>query len=1105
VDAANNAYEGVSNSIISGLRTVVRAATEFAKCKDLDELYKRGVQFALSELNIERCAIFVVDGNYLQGTYGTNAKGEFVDERGQRFPIEDVWVDRIGNLDPNGAAWTLVEGIQNEWDGVKAVKVGDGWVAITPIFSSGELIAIFVNDCAVSGKPVDYAIQEVVSVYCSMFGRIIERKKADLKLHEERNLLRTLIDTLPDFIYVKDINSRLIIHNAAHAKASGASNPEENIGKSDFDLFAPELASVYFAADQQVLRTGQALINYEERGHDVNGDPAWLLTTKVPLRDKDGRVTGIVGMTRDITQLKAAQAALERSNEALEERVQRRVEELSQANIALQNEMNERRRVEDQLQRERNLLRTVIDHAPDQIYVKDLESRFVLASLNCAEVIGVDSVEELIGKADSDFYTEDHWQSFYEDEQRVMKTGVPLISHEEVNVNRYGIERWLLTTKVPLRDNRGQVIGLVGVSRDITERKLAEKQLRESEELFAKAFHASPLASCIVRLATGTFLDLNNRYLELTGYDRSDLIGRPSIELPLMVQNDDQLQLLKIITEQGGVRDYEITLVKKSGERREVVFSAEAIELNGETCALVMAQDITERKNMQKALLDERKLLRTLLDALPDYIFVKDRTGRFILSNLAHARAAGVINPYDFAGKMAADFFPAELAAQYDADDQAVMDSGWALISAERTTLDAFGKLMYVSTTKVPLRDESDKIVGVVGISRDITEKRRTENILRESEERYRSLFELSPDGIVVCYDKTIVYTNNAAVHLFGAASVDDVVGRSSEEIMSTQDVDRLHSLSPTSSAVAGKVVSMETKLRRLDGSFIDVELMAAPVTFADMAGVQIIIRDVSERLQAEIAKRESERLRIALEKEKELRDLRSKLMVTISHEFRTPMTIAQSSADILEDYFDRLPAEKRKEHLAKIIGQIQLLTEMMEDINFIIQASFEELTVKAEPVNLKQLCETIIGEMHTSDAVFHRIELLCADEIPPLTLDLRRIKYVITNLLSNAMKYSERDTMVRLGVEQQGDQVMITVEDEGIGISAEEQTRIFEPFYRGHNVGVIRGTGIGLSIVKEIVDQHKGTIHLDSELGHGTKVTIALPVSPVSTEASPQ
>jgi PAS domain S-box-containing protein len=969
-------------------------------------------------------------------------------------------------------------------------------VAITPIFSSGELIAIFVNDAAISKRPVNHAVQEVISVYCSMFGNIVERKKADLKLQEERNLLRTLIDTLPDFIYVKDINSRLVIHNIAHATASGASTTNEHIGKSDLDLYEPELAKVYLAADQEVLRTGQPLINYEEQGHNLKGELAWVLTTKVPLRDKDDNITGIVGMTRDITQLKEARAALERSNEVLEERVQQRVAELAEANKALLAEMDERRRVEDQLERERNLLRTVIDHAPDQIYVKDLESRFILASLNCAEVIGVENVEELIGTTDSDYYPEELSQQFLEDERQVMASNQPMISHEEMNVNQHGVERWFLTTKVPLHDSAGQVIGLVGVSRDITERKLSEKQLRESEELFAKAFHASPLAICITRLTTGTFLDLNNRFLDMTGYERTDLIGRPSTELPLLVQNEDQLKLIALIAEEGSVRDYETTLVKKSGERREVVFSAETIELKGDNCALIMVRDITERKRIQKTLLDERKLLRTLLDALPDYIFVKDRAGRFILSNMAHARAAGVLNPYDFAGKMAVDFFPPELAAQYDADDRAVMESGRSLISAERTTLDAFGKAMFVSTTKVPLRDEAGEIVGVVGISRDITEKRRTENILRESEERYRSLFELSPDGIIVCYDKSIVYVNNAAVHLFGGKCPDDIIGRACEDLMNEQVVERLHAVLPSSSLANGKAMPTETQLQRLDGSSIHVELMAAPVMFADMAGIQVIIRDVSERLQAEAAKHESERLRIALEKEKELRDLRSKLMVTISHEFRTPMTIAQSSADILEDYFDRMPAEKRKEHLAKIIGQIQLLTEMMEDINFVIQASFEELTMKAEPVNLRQLCETLIGEMQSSDAVFHRIELVCADDVPPLTLDVRRIKYVIMNLLSNAMKYSDRDTIVTLDVRQRDDQIVITVEDQGIGISAEEQARIFEPFYRGQNVGVIRGTGIGLSIVKEIIDQHQGAISLDSELGRGTRVTVSLPIS---------
>lgn len=1101
MDPKDNAEEYVSKGIVSGLRAVVRAATELPKSTDLDDLFRQGVRFALDHLNVERCAIFIVDGEYLQGTFGTNSQGELVDERAQQVPLDDTWANRIEHLETHGPAWAKIEDYnQNEWDGKQALQVGVGWVVITPIFSAGELVGIFINDCAISGGPSDASVQEVIAVYCSLFGSILERKKADLKLYEERNLLRTLIDTLPDFIYVKDLNSRLVINNLAYALLSGTSEAQAHVGKTDLELYGPEIADVYRSTDQQVIRTGQPVINHEERGKGPNGELLWVLTTKVPLRDKEGHLIGVVGMTRDITPLKQAQAALERSNEVLEERVQRRVSELALANEALQKEMEERRRAEELLQHERNLLRTVIDHVPDLIYVKDIDGFYMLANLHCAEVIGVERIEDIIGKTDRDLYGEG-WQPFHEAEQRVMNTGEPLISQEERSVNREGIERWFLTTKIPFRDQVGQVSGLVGVSRDITRRKLAEQQLRESEELFAKAFYASPLAICISQLSTGIFLDLNSRLLELTGYVREDLIGRTSIELPFIAKNGDQSKLLTLIVEQGGIRDHETALIKKSGERRDVLVSAELIELNGETCALVMMQDITDRKAMQKELFEERKLLRTLLDTLPDYIFVKDRSGRFVLSNLAHARAAGVINPYEFTGKMAAEFFPSELAAQYDADDRAVMDSGRALISIERTTLDEFGKPMFVSTTKVPLRDEVGEIIGVVGISRDITAKRRTEKILRESEERYRSLFELSPDGILVYYNGIVVYANKAAVSLFGALSTEEIIGRTSDEFITAHDKDIHHALSPAVLASTDKAFTVETQLKRLDGSFLKVELIAAPVKFSDIAGIQIIIRDVSERLQAEAAKRESERLRIALEQEKELRDLKSKLMVTISHEFRTPMTIAQSSADILEDYFDRMPAEKRKEHLAKIIGQIQLLTGMMEDITFVIQASFEELSVKAEPVNLKKLCETIVGEMQASDTVFHRIEMHCADGLPQLTLDLRRIKYVIMNLLSNAMKFSESDTTVTVTVDRQDNHVMITVQDEGIGISLEEQLSVFDPFYRGENIGVIRGTGIGLSIVKEIVDQHKGTIQLDSELGRGTKVTVMLPISDESSD----
>lgn len=1087
--------------LVKAMRAVIAAASELAKCADIDSMYRLAVDVALYRLGVERCAIFWLDDGEFRGTYGTNARREIVDERRQRFPLNDEWLSRLNALSPDGPPWALVEEPQYEWDGERSIRVGTGWIAITPIYLGKTLGGVVVNDAAIRGTPPDPIVQEAVAVFASMLGNVIENKRAELALSHERNLLRTVIDSLPDYIYIKDAESRLLLNNAAHARIAGLDRPDDVIGKTDFDLFPPDMAAQYYADDQAIITSGTSLINREEVGPGPDGQRAWSLTTKVPLRDQNGVVIGLVGMTRDISQLKEARAALERSNDELESRVQTRVAELARANAALQAAMEERLRIESALAHERNLLRTLIDHLPDQIFVKDKDSRFVLANKMCADVIGVASIDELIGKTDRDFYPAQSAEPFLADEREIVASGRPLIDREELNVNGQGVERWFATTKIPVRNEQDRVVGLVGISTDITERKQRELQLRHSEERFAKAFNASPLAIAINALDTGIFLDVNSRFLDLVGYARAELIGCPADQLPLLATMTDFDRLEALLRENSRVRSFETELVTKIGDHRDVLLAMELIEVDGTPCALVMAEDVTERKRAEKALVDERTMLRTLIDALPDYIFVKDKSGRFIASNIAHAQAAGVDDPERFIGRTAADFFPKALADRYDADDRDVLETAMPIISAERTTLARDGREIYVSTTKVPLKDETGRVVGLVGISRDVTENRRTELVLRESEQRYRTLFELSPDGILVAQDGKIVYVNAAAVTMFRADQPQDLIDRSLPDLMDGDTT----ALSAWLEAATGKVspAPLTAKIAMCDDLPLDVEIIAAPVTFGSQTGLQVIIRDISERIQAEASQRESERLRGALEKERELRELKSKLMVTISHEFRTPMTIAQSSADLLVDYFDRMAPEKRREHLDRIISQIHKLIEMMEDINFIVQASFDDLTLKIEPIDLAVLCDSLVGELQASTDVHHRFVVEADRQLPALQLDMRRIKYVVTNLLSNAMKYSPHGSTIRLDLYGEVDEVVLRVTDQGIGISANDRQRLFEPFYRGQNVGVVRGTGIGLSIVKEIIDMHSGTIGIESELGRGTSVTIMLPMSESIDERS--
>jgi PAS domain S-box-containing protein len=277
---------------------------------------------------------------------------------------------------------------------------------------------------------------------------------------DERALMRTLIDLMPDYIYAKDAAGRFVLTNLANARVMGANSPRQLIGKTDADFYSPEMAAKFRADDDSVLQ-GVALKEREELGTDsVAGEARWHLTTKLPVRDARGEVIGLAGITRDIHRRKLAEDEIRRLNAELDQRVRDRTAELAA---------------------ERHLLRTLIDNMPDAIYAKDTESRYIL--VNPATAAGVDAAPaEMLGRTVFDYYPLEQAQRFFDDDREVMRTGRALIGREEAALDRStGAERWLLTTKVPLRDDDGRIVGIVGISRDIGELRRMQ-ELRVAKE-----------------------------------------------------------------------------------------------------------------------------------------------------------------------------------------------------------------------------------------------------------------------------------------------------------------------------------------------------------------------------------------------------------------------------------------------------------------------------------------------------------------------------------------------------------------------------------------------------------------------------------------------
>ena len=268
-------------------------------------------------------------------------------------------------------------------------------------------------------------------------------KREEEAIAAERTLLRTLIDNLPDYMYAKDRDGRFLIGNEAVARQVGLQSTDQLVGKADSDLFPPELAKRYHEEEQTMIREGQGLYNHEGLTID-GGRERWVVTNKLLLRDANGKITGFVGIGRDITAQK---------------------------------------RIEETLQQERILLRTVIDNIPDPIYAKDRNSRKTLANMADVHNIGAQSEAEVLGKDDFDLFPKKVAEKFTADDQTVIQLGEPVINREEYQITLDGQESWFLTSKVPLRDEKGTIIGLVGVGHNITDRKNAEEILRQQAQL----------------------------------------------------------------------------------------------------------------------------------------------------------------------------------------------------------------------------------------------------------------------------------------------------------------------------------------------------------------------------------------------------------------------------------------------------------------------------------------------------------------------------------------------------------------------------------------------------------------------------------------------
>jgi len=250
-------------------------------------------------------------------------------------------------------------------------------------------------------------------------------------------------------------------------------------------------------------------------------------------------------------------------------------------------------------------------------------------------------------------------------------------------------------------------------------------------------------------------------------------------------------------------------------------------------------------------------------------------------------------------------------------------------------------------------------------------------------------------------------------------------------------------------------------------------------------------IRAHAEDLEQRVELRTLE-LRSALERERELSELKSRFIARVSHEFRTPLALMNTASDLLKNYGERMSSEQRVEKLNRIQAEVQNLTMMLEDILTISTGAADTKTIfKPDDIDLQKLCADAVNV--ANEGATHDLRFTYSGS-PNAYLDPVWIRRILQNLLSNAMKYSQIQSIIRVRVERRFFDVVIEVEDSGIGIPETDHHRLFEAFHRAGNVEHISGTGLGLAIVRQAVELHGGSVTFRTKLGQGTTFTVILP-----------
>ncbi|MBS0149843.1 MAG: PAS domain S-box protein [Nitrospira sp.] len=524
--------------------------------------------------------------------------------------------------------------------------------------------------------------------------------------------------------------------------------------------------------------------------------------------------------------------------------------------------------------------------------------------------------------------------------------------------------------------------------------------------------------------------------------------------------------------------------LRSSGEEFPIEAAISHIAVEHQKYYTVILRDITDRKQTEEAHQESQRQLSTLMSNLPGFVYRCRNDRNWTFDYLSEGVS-------DLTGYTAQEYLVQRSISYGDNTHPGDRERVWQEIQAAAAQRRPYETTYRILTKLGEVKSVWERGEGIYaadgtlsyleGFVTDITERKRAEHLLRQSEERYRRLIAISPYAIVVIRGDRVLFANDQAIKLFGAVKADEILGRSVMDLFHPDHHpairERIHEL------VEGRaqVPVLEEKIVTLSGRSVDAEVSAARFTDEEGPAILVMLRDISERKRLQEQLRKTERIA-------ELGTVASGM----AHEIGTPMNVILGRAEYL---MDRVTEEPIKKGLQTIVTQVERITRVMNQL-----LSFaRRKTPERGALDLKQVVEDSLEMFHERLARSQiQVELRLAEPCPMVLADADQMSQVLINLVMNAVHAMPDGGTLRVGLASEPQMVRLTVADTGHGIPREVIKKIFDPFFTTKEFG--KGTGLGLTVVKGIIEEHQGSIAVESQGEMGTTFTILLPMAESKT-----